>query len=155
MKHSFYSMTDLKILFNEFLCSILAQSFGYMNIYFIPRVQWHEWEGGLTLRTTTRLSTHGLWRLSGMNVIYIYIILFFYWNRRQSLCMQLVPPYVFVFSCVPYSFRWVFKQLYDKGLVYRGVKVMPFSTACNTPLSNFESNQNYKVGPTTITPRAL
>uniref|UniRef100_A0A8C4EU15 Isoleucine--tRNA ligase, cytoplasmic n=1 Tax=Dicentrarchus labrax TaxID=13489 RepID=A0A8C4EU15_DICLA len=39
---------------------------------------------------------------------------------------------------------WVFKQLYDKGLVYRGVKVMPFSTACNTPLSNFEANQNYK-----------
>ncbi|XP_064374878.1 isoleucine--tRNA ligase, cytoplasmic [Dromaius novaehollandiae] len=39
---------------------------------------------------------------------------------------------------------WVFKQLYDKGLVYRGVKVMPYSTACNTPLSNFESHQNYK-----------
>lgn len=39
---------------------------------------------------------------------------------------------------------WVFKQLYDKGLVYRGVKVMPFSTSCNTPLSNFEANQNYK-----------
>ncbi|XP_034633353.1 isoleucine--tRNA ligase, cytoplasmic [Trachemys scripta elegans] len=39
---------------------------------------------------------------------------------------------------------WVFKQLYDKGLVYRGVKVMPFSTACNTPLSNFEAHQNYK-----------
>ncbi|XP_066414089.1 isoleucine--tRNA ligase, cytoplasmic isoform X2 [Molothrus aeneus] len=42
------------------------------------------------------------------------------------------------------SVWWVFKQLYDKGLVYRGVKVMPFSTACNTPLSNFESHQNYK-----------
>nr|CAB3255140.1 isoleucine--tRNA ligase, cytoplasmic [Phallusia mammillata] len=39
---------------------------------------------------------------------------------------------------------WVFKQLYDKGFVYRGFKVMPFSTGCNTPLSNFESNQNYK-----------
>uniref|UniRef100_A0A8C3FFM8 isoleucine--tRNA ligase n=1 Tax=Chrysemys picta bellii TaxID=8478 RepID=A0A8C3FFM8_CHRPI len=39
---------------------------------------------------------------------------------------------------------WVFKQLYNKGLVYRGVKVMPFSTACNTPLSNFEAHQNYK-----------
>uniref|UniRef100_A0A8C9Z9N4 Isoleucine--tRNA ligase, cytoplasmic n=1 Tax=Sander lucioperca TaxID=283035 RepID=A0A8C9Z9N4_SANLU len=39
---------------------------------------------------------------------------------------------------------WVFQQLYDKGLVYQGVKVMPFSTACNTPLSNFESHQNYK-----------
>lgn len=42
------------------------------------------------------------------------------------------------------SVWYIFKQLYNKGLVYRGVKVMPFSTACNTPLSNFESGQNYK-----------
>ncbi|KAI8084491.1 isoleucyl-tRNA synthetase [Halteromyces radiatus] len=42
------------------------------------------------------------------------------------------------------SVWWVFKQLYDKGQVYRGKKVMPYSTACTTPLSNFESSQNYK-----------
>lgn len=42
------------------------------------------------------------------------------------------------------SIWWVFRQLFDKGLVYRGFKVMPFSTACSTPLSNFESGQNYK-----------
>ncbi|KAG6444895.1 hypothetical protein O3G_MSEX003627 [Manduca sexta] len=42
------------------------------------------------------------------------------------------------------SIWWVFKQLYNKGLVYEGVKVMPYSTACSTPLSNFESGQNYK-----------
>ncbi|KFM74142.1 Isoleucine--tRNA ligase, cytoplasmic, partial [Stegodyphus mimosarum] len=42
------------------------------------------------------------------------------------------------------SVWFVFKQLYNKGFVYRGVKVMPFSTACSTPLSNFESGQNYK-----------
>ncbi|XP_028405493.1 isoleucine--tRNA ligase, cytoplasmic-like [Dendronephthya gigantea] len=42
------------------------------------------------------------------------------------------------------SVWWVFKQLYDKGLVYRGFKVMPYSTKCTTPLSNFEANQNYK-----------
>ncbi|XP_076061884.1 isoleucyl-tRNA synthetase isoform X2 [Oratosquilla oratoria] len=42
------------------------------------------------------------------------------------------------------SIWWVFSQLYQKGLVYRGVKVMPFSTACSTPLSNFEAGQNYK-----------
>lgn len=42
------------------------------------------------------------------------------------------------------SVWWVFKQLYNKGLVYRGVKVMPYSTRCATPLSNFESGQNYK-----------
>lgn len=39
---------------------------------------------------------------------------------------------------------WVFSELYKKGLVYRGVKVMPFSTGCSTPLSNFEAGQNYK-----------
>jgi isoleucyl-tRNA synthetase len=38
----------------------------------------------------------------------------------------------------------VFKQLHEKGLVYRGFKVMPFSTACSTPLSNFEAGLNYK-----------
>ncbi|XP_053611705.1 isoleucine--tRNA ligase, cytoplasmic isoform X1 [Plodia interpunctella] len=43
------------------------------------------------------------------------------------------------------SIWWVFKELYNKGLVYQGVKVMPYSTACSTPLSNFESGQNYKV----------
>lgn len=38
----------------------------------------------------------------------------------------------------------MFQQLYGKGLVYQGVKVMPYSTACTTALSNFESGQNYK-----------
>ncbi|KJH52809.1 isoleucine--tRNA ligase [Dictyocaulus viviparus] len=63
------------------------------------------------------------------------------------------------------SVWWVFSQLFKKGLVYRGVKViiftltlyflvpqvfrlflkvMPFSTSCHTPLSNFEAGQNYK-----------
>ena len=42
------------------------------------------------------------------------------------------------------SIWWIFKQMYNKGLVYQGVKVMPYSTGCNTPLSNFESGQNYK-----------
>ncbi|CAD6220355.1 GSCOCG00005016001-RA-CDS [Cotesia congregata] len=42
------------------------------------------------------------------------------------------------------SIWWIFKEMYNKGLVYQGVKVMPFSTGCNTPLSNFESGLNYR-----------
>ena len=42
------------------------------------------------------------------------------------------------------SVWWVFKQLFDKGQVYREYKVMPYSTALATPLSNFEENQNPK-----------
>ncbi|XP_077301443.1 uncharacterized protein LOC143922040 [Arctopsyche grandis] len=39
---------------------------------------------------------------------------------------------------------FMFKQLWERNKVYRGFKIMPFSTACKTPLSNFEANQNYK-----------
>ncbi|KAI5387971.1 isoleucine--tRNA ligase, cytoplasmic [Lathyrus oleraceus] len=42
------------------------------------------------------------------------------------------------------SVWWVFSQLYAKNLVYKGFKVMPYSTGCKTPLSNFEAGQNYK-----------
>lgn len=42
------------------------------------------------------------------------------------------------------SVWWVFKQLHEKDAVYRGYKVMPYSTALNTPISNFEAAQNYK-----------
>lgn len=42
------------------------------------------------------------------------------------------------------SVWWVFAQLYGKGLVYEGFKVMPFSTKLGTPISNFEANLNYK-----------
>lgn len=42
------------------------------------------------------------------------------------------------------SVWWVFKTMFDKGLVYRGYKVMPFSTVLGTSLSNFEAGLNYK-----------
>lgn len=38
----------------------------------------------------------------------------------------------------------IFSELFRRGLIYRGFRVMPFSTTCSTPLSNFEANQNYK-----------
>ena len=37
------------------------------------------------------------------------------------------------------SVMWAFKQLWDKGLVYEGYRVMPYSWAAETPLSNFET----------------
>lgn len=42
------------------------------------------------------------------------------------------------------SVWWVFGQLYAKGLVYEGYKVMPYSAKLGTPLSNFEAGENYK-----------
>ena len=36
------------------------------------------------------------------------------------------------------SVMWVFKSLYDKGLIYEGVRTSLYCTACGTPVSNFE-----------------
>jgi isoleucyl-tRNA synthetase len=42
---------------------------------------------------------------------------------------------------LPYmeSVLWAFQQLWKKGLVYEGFKVLPYSWAAETPLSNFET----------------
>jgi isoleucyl-tRNA synthetase len=42
------------------------------------------------------------------------------------------------------SVWWVVKQLWEKDLIYRGNKVVPFSTALGTILSNFEAGSNYQ-----------
>ncbi len=42
------------------------------------------------------------------------------------------------------SIWWVFKSLYDRGMVYKGHKILPYCPRCSTPLSNFEANQGYE-----------
>ena len=37
-----------------------------------------------------------------------------------------------------------FHSLFEKGLVYQGHKVVPYSPRISTVLSNFEANQNYQ-----------
>lgn len=39
---------------------------------------------------------------------------------------------------------WIFKTLYDKGLIYEGFKSMNICPRCETTLSNFEVAQGYK-----------
>ncbi|PIP74780.1 MAG: isoleucine--tRNA ligase [Candidatus Levybacteria bacterium CG_4_9_14_3_um_filter_35_16] len=45
------------------------------------------------------------------------------------------------------SVMWVFKQMYDKGYIYKGLRVSLFCPHCSTPISNFEvamDSENYK-----------
>ena len=61
----------------------------------------------------------------------------------DHMCNALTDVVVTVLCVCPC--RWVFTQMYAKGLVYKGLKVMPVSTGCATTLANFEAGQNYKV----------
>ncbi len=42
------------------------------------------------------------------------------------------------------SVWWVFGQMWDKGFVYEGEKVLAYSPKLGSPLSNMEANLNYK-----------
>lgn len=45
------------------------------------------------------------------------------------------------------SVLWVFKQMHDKGFIYKGLKVSLYCPHCSTPISNFEvamDSDNYK-----------
>jgi len=42
------------------------------------------------------------------------------------------------------SVWWVFQQMWNKGLIYEGYKVVPYSLGVCTALSNFEASLNYK-----------
>ena len=45
---------------------------------------------------------------------------------------------------LPYmeSVMWALKQLWEKGLLYEGYRVLPYCWECETPLSNFETRQD-------------
>lgn len=64
--------------------------------------------------------------------------------ERMARWVDMDKPYHTMDLSFMESVWWVFKQIYDKGLVYEGFKVMPFSAALGTPLSNFEAGENYK-----------
>ena len=40
------------------------------------------------------------------------------------------------------SVLWAFNQLFEKGLLYEDFRVVPYSWACQTPLSNFETRMD-------------
>lgn len=39
---------------------------------------------------------------------------------------------------------WALKQIYEKGLLYKGFKIVPYCPRCGTPLSSHEVAQGYK-----------
>lgn len=69
------------------------------------------------------------------------------WKRiipRMGRWVDMENDYKSMDSTYTESVWWVFKSLYDKGLVYQGFKSMHLCGRCGTTLSNFEVNLGYK-----------
>ncbi len=53
-------------------------------------------------------------------------------------------PYVTYYDNYIESEWWALKTIWDKGLLYKGFKVVPYCPSCGTPLSSHEVAQGYK-----------
>ncbi len=53
-------------------------------------------------------------------------------------------PYVTYYDDYIESEFWALKEIWDKGLLYKGFKVVPYCPRCGTPLSSHEVAQGYK-----------
>ena len=53
-------------------------------------------------------------------------------------------PYVTYTNDFIESEWWALKQIFDKGLLYKGFKIVPYCPRCGTPLSSHEVAQGYK-----------
>jgi isoleucyl-tRNA synthetase len=69
------------------------------------------------------------------------------WNdstEELGYWIDLESPYITLNKNYMESVWWSLKELYKKGLLYEGYKVVPFCPRCGTPLSSHEVAQGYK-----------
>ena len=64
--------------------------------------------------------------------------------RRMGRWVDMENAYMTMDLSYMESVWWAFKQLWDRGLVYKGYKPMHICPRCSTPLSNFEVTLGYK-----------
>lgn len=53
-------------------------------------------------------------------------------------------PYVTYHNDFIESEWWALKQIFDRGLLYKGFKIVPYCPRCGTPLASHEVAQGYK-----------
>ena len=65
-------------------------------------------------------------------------------TERIGFWLDMEHPYVTYHKDYVESLWWIFKEIYKKGLLYQGHKVVPHCPRCGTPLSSHEVAQGYK-----------
>ena len=65
-------------------------------------------------------------------------------SDRVAYWADMEDPYITYENDYIESIWWALKQIYDKGLLYKGFKVVPYCPRCGTPLSSHEVAQGYK-----------
>ncbi len=67
-------------------------------------------------------------------------------TERMAYWVDLKTAYVTFHNEYIESLWWIMKQLWDKGLLFQGYKIVPYCPRCGTPLSSHELSLGYKEG---------
>ena len=65
-------------------------------------------------------------------------------SRTVGFWADMDDPYVTYHDSFIESEWWALKQIWEKGLLYKGFKIVPYCPRCGTPLSSHEVAQGYK-----------
>ena len=65
-------------------------------------------------------------------------------SRKVGFWADMEHPYVTYYDDYIESEWWALKEIWKKGLLYKGFKVVPYCPRCGTPLSSHEVAQGYK-----------
>ncbi|NLO82442.1 MAG: isoleucine--tRNA ligase [Clostridiales bacterium] len=65
-------------------------------------------------------------------------------SERVAFWADMENPYVTYYNEYIESVWWALKKIWDKGLLYKGHKIVPYCPRCGTPLSSHEVAQGYK-----------
>ena len=65
-------------------------------------------------------------------------------SRKVGFWADMDEPYVTYHDEYIESEWWALKKIWDKGLLYKGFKIVPYCPRCGTPLSSHEVAQGYK-----------
>lgn len=65
-------------------------------------------------------------------------------TQRMGYWVDLDDPYITYENNYIESVWWILKEIWNKGLIYQGFKILPYCPHCETPLSGHEVSQGYK-----------
>lgn len=65
-------------------------------------------------------------------------------SRKVGFWADMDNPYVTFHNDYIESEWWALKKIYDKGLLYKGYRIVPYCPRCGTPLASHEVAQGYK-----------
>ncbi|NLK95981.1 MAG: isoleucine--tRNA ligase [Clostridiales bacterium] len=76
--------------------------------------------------------------------VFTYVSMWEEMTNKIGYWVDMENPYVTYHNDYIESVWWALKQMWDKGLLYEGHKVMPYCPRCGTALSSHEVAQGYK-----------